>query len=133
MTLPTQKQRDAYYRSKENYEKKLDEAMKNAPKIEELYRLVAELISSNKILSETTTKLQIIVETQAKSIDKLTCGFEGNRGNIESLDKRLTVVENSEEYENKKLAMPTAILLSVIAIIVGALIGMVVERFGNII
>jgi len=133
MTTLTQKTIDAYYKSKGAYEEKLDKAMQTAPKIEELYRLVAELISSNKTLSETTTKLQIIVETQSKSIDKLTCGFEGNRGNIEALDKRLTLVENSEEYENKKLAMPTAILLSVIAIIIGALIGMVVERFGNII
>jgi uncharacterized membrane-anchored protein YhcB (DUF1043 family) len=29
--------------------------------------------------------------------------------------------------------MPTAILLSIIGIIIGAVIGMIVERFGNII
>jgi hypothetical protein len=119
MTPPTQKQINDFYKSRATYEKKLDEAMNTAPRIEELSRLVGELINSN-------SKLQMIVETQTKSIDKLMCGYERLNTDVELL-------KQANSFEGKKLEMPTAVLLAIIGIIIGGIVGIIIEHFGEII
>ena len=112
---PTDKQIDNFYKSKAQYEAKLDEALKTIPKMEDMQKMINDLITSTTLLRENS-------ELQGRNIDKLMCGYD-------KLNTEVELLKQANEYDSKKLSMPAGILIAVVTGIIMLLVGTAVNRF----